>query len=70
MDASPQPNGGSGEFGVTNSVVHGPRGALGVESTWQLLPDGTRRLSTVIFRGSGPGVSIVKSSDKWPPYNH
>ncbi|MEV7195094.1 DUF6531 domain-containing protein [Streptomyces sp. NPDC093510] len=63
-------NGGSGEFGVTNSVVHGPRGALGVESTWELRSDGTRRLSTVIFRGSGPGVSIVKSSDKWPPYNH
>ncbi|WAL96451.1 RHS repeat-associated core domain-containing protein [Streptomyces sp. Je 1-369] len=63
-------DGGSGEFGVTNSIVHGPRGALGVESTWQLLPDGTRRLSTVIFRGSGPGVSIVKNSDKWPPYNH
>ncbi|EPD55013.1 RHS repeat-associated core domain-containing protein, partial [Streptomyces sp. HGB0020] len=63
-------NGGSGEFGVTNSVVHGPHGALGVESTWELLPDGTRRLSTVIFRGSGPGVSIVKYSDKWPPYNH
>ncbi|MFJ3041547.1 RHS repeat-associated core domain-containing protein [Streptomyces tendae] len=63
-------DGGSGEFGVTNSVLHGPHGALGVESTWQVLPDGTRRLSTVIFRGSGPGVSIVKTSDKWPPYNH
>ncbi|WP_280913353.1 RHS repeat-associated core domain-containing protein [Streptomyces sp. SAI-208] len=63
-------DGGSGEFGVTSSVIHGPRGALGVESTWQVMSDGTRRLSTVIFRGSGPGVSIVKHADHWPPYGN
>uniref|UniRef100_UPI00137EDBC3 RHS repeat-associated core domain-containing protein n=1 Tax=unclassified Streptomyces TaxID=2593676 RepID=UPI00137EDBC3 len=50
--------GGSGDFGVTESLLYGPHGALGVKSTWQILPDGGRRLSTVIFRGSGPGVSI------------
>ncbi|MGV9944122.1 putative T7SS-secreted protein [Streptomyces sp. NPDC003401] len=60
--------GGSGEFGVTESVLHGPHGALGVESTWQILPDGGHRLSTVIFRGSGPNVSIHGSLDHWPPY--
>lgn len=61
--------GGSGEFGVTESVLHGPHGALGVESTWQILPDGGHRLSTVIFRGSGPNVSIHGSLDHWPPYS-
>ncbi|WP_086771017.1 putative T7SS-secreted protein [Streptomyces bobili] len=60
--------GGSGEFGVTESVLHGPHGALGVESTWEILPDGGHRLSTVIFRGSGPNVSIHGSLDHWPPY--
>ncbi|MEV5430217.1 RHS repeat-associated core domain-containing protein [Streptomyces sp. NPDC052701] len=60
--------GGSGNFGVTESVLYGPRGALGVESTWEVLPDGGRRLSTVIFRGSGPNVSIHGSLDHWPPY--
>ncbi|MBB5117434.1 DUF6531 domain-containing protein [Streptomyces eurocidicus] len=44
-------DGGGGEFGVTRSVVHGPIGALSVESTWQIMPDGTRRFSTAIFRG-------------------
>ncbi|MEU1481624.1 putative T7SS-secreted protein [Streptomyces sp. NPDC005760] len=63
-------DGGSGDFGVTSSVIHGPRGALEVESTWQVMSDGTRRLSTVIFRGSGPGVSIVKHADHWPPYGN
>ncbi|MGW2640816.1 hypothetical protein [Streptomyces sp. NPDC001348] len=62
-------DGGSGEFGVTNSVLHGPHGALGVEITWELLPDGGRRLSTVIFRGSGPNVSIHGSLPHWPPYS-
>ncbi|MFH9817538.1 putative T7SS-secreted protein [Streptomyces sp. NPDC017230] len=61
--------GGSGEFGVTESVLHGPHGALGVESTWQILPEGGHRLSTVIFRGSGPNVSIHGSLDHWPPYS-
>ncbi|MBQ1089755.1 putative T7SS-secreted protein [Streptomyces sp. B93] len=61
--------GGSGEFGVTESVLYGPHGALGVESTWQILPDGGHRLSTVIFRGSGPNVSIHGSLDHWPPYS-
>ncbi|MEU9925210.1 putative T7SS-secreted protein [Streptomyces griseoluteus] len=61
-------DGGSGEFGVTNSVLHGPHGALGIESTWELLPDGGRRLSTVIFRGSGPNVSIHGNLPHWPPY--
>ncbi|MFG3546107.1 putative T7SS-secreted protein [Streptomyces sp. NPDC047725] len=60
--------GGSGDFGVTESVLYGPRGALGVESTWEILPDGGHRLSTVIFRGSGPNVSIHGSLDHWPPY--
>ncbi|MEV5309963.1 putative T7SS-secreted protein [Streptomyces sp. NPDC052610] len=78
-DASTQPfertftnqwNGGSGDFGVTRSVLYGPGGALEVESTWQLTSDGGPRLSTVIFRGSGSGPSIVKSADHWPPYNH
>ncbi|MEU1451622.1 putative T7SS-secreted protein [Streptomyces avermitilis] len=63
-------DGGSGEFGVTDSVIQGPHGSLGVQSTWELLPDGGRRLSTVIFRGSGPNVSIHGSLDHWPPYNH
>ncbi|MET7432363.1 DUF6531 domain-containing protein, partial [Streptomyces flaveolus] len=76
-DASRQPfersftntwKGGSGDFGVTRSVLYGPRGALEVESTWQVLPDGNHRLSTVIFRGSGPGVSITGSKEYWPPY--
>ena len=44
-------NGGGGDFGITNSVLHGPHGALGLESTWQIMEDGSRRLSTVIFRG-------------------
>lgn len=61
-------DGGSGEFGVTNSVLHGPHGALGLESTWQLLPDGGRKLATVIFRGNGPNVSIYGSLPHWPPY--
>ncbi|MDL5204296.1 putative T7SS-secreted protein [Streptomyces sp. ALI-76-A] len=61
--------GGSGEFGVTESVLYGPHGALGVESTWQILPDGGHRLSTVIFRGNGPNVSIHGSLDHWPPYS-
>ncbi|MCG8971126.1 putative T7SS-secreted protein [Streptomyces sp. CL12-4] len=61
--------GGSGEFGVTESVLHGPHGALGVESTWEILPDGGSRLSTVIFRGSGPNVSIHGSLEHWPPYS-
>ncbi|GAT83587.1 hypothetical protein STXM2123_4288 [Streptomyces sp. F-3] len=60
--------GGSGNFGVTDSVLYGPHGALGVESAWEILPDGGRRLSTVIFRGSGPNVSIQGSMDHWPPY--
>ncbi|MGW2646763.1 DUF6531 domain-containing protein [Streptomyces sp. NPDC001393] len=57
-----------GEFGETKSVIYGPHGALNAESTWQVLPDGTRRFSTVILKGSGPNVSIVKTSDKWPSY--
>ncbi|WP_393060039.1 putative T7SS-secreted protein [Streptomyces sp. LN549] len=61
--------GGSGDFGVTESVLYGPHGALGVESTWQILPGGEHRLSTVIFRGSGPNVSIHGSLDHWPPYS-
>nr|MYU48500.1 type IV secretion protein Rhs [Streptomyces sp. SID7803] len=60
--------GGSGEFGVTESVLYGPHGALGVESTWELLPDGGQRLSTVIFRGSGPNVSIHGELSHWPKY--
>ncbi len=62
-------DGGSGDFGVTESVLYGPHGALGVESTWQILPDGAHRLSTVIFRGSGPNVSIHGSLKHWPPYS-
>ncbi|MEU2226354.1 putative T7SS-secreted protein [Streptomyces sp. NPDC018347] len=61
-------DGGSGDFGVTNSVLYGPHGALQVESTWQILSDGSHRLSTVIFRGSGPNVSIHGSKPEWPPY--
>ena len=63
-------DGGGGDFGVTNSVVYGPHGALGVQSTWELLPDGGRRLSTAIFRGTGPNVSIHGKLDHWPPYEH
>jgi RHS repeat-associated protein len=44
-------DGGGGEFGTTRSVLYGPIGALGVESTWEILADGGRRLTTVIFRG-------------------
>ncbi|MCM2411183.1 DUF6531 domain-containing protein [Streptomyces sp. RKAG290] len=39
-----------GNFGKTKSVLYGPHGMLGVESTWQVMPDGGYRLSTVIFR--------------------
>ncbi|MFJ2267432.1 RHS repeat-associated core domain-containing protein, partial [Streptomyces sp. NPDC087849] len=39
-----------GNFGKTKSVLYGPHGMLGVESTWQIMPDGGYRLSTVIFR--------------------
>ncbi|GFM99381.1 putative T7SS-secreted protein [Streptomyces fulvorobeus] len=39
-----------GDFGKTRSVLYGPHGMLGVESTWQIMPDGGYRLSTVIFR--------------------
>ncbi|MEU7243779.1 putative T7SS-secreted protein [Streptomyces sparsogenes] len=38
-----------GKFGKTHSVLFGPHGVLGVESTWQITPNGYR-LSTVIFR--------------------
>lgn len=61
-------DGGGGEFGVTDSVLHGPHGALGVQSTWEILPDGGRRLSTVIFRGSGPNVTIRGTLPHWPAY--
>ncbi|MFD9211097.1 putative T7SS-secreted protein [Streptomyces sioyaensis] len=47
-----------GNFGKTNSVIHGPHGIRGVESTWQIMNDGGLRLSTVIFRGGGGRVSI------------
>ncbi|WP_346342917.1 RHS repeat-associated core domain-containing protein [Streptomyces sp. SID5614] len=40
-----------GEFGVTESVLYGRHGAVGATSTWQILPDGTYRFSTVIFKG-------------------
>ncbi|MFF1463787.1 putative T7SS-secreted protein [Streptomyces sp. NPDC058330] len=39
-----------GNFGKTKSVLYGPHGMLGVDSTWQIMPDGGYRLSTVIFR--------------------
>lgn len=39
-----------GNFGKAKSVLYGPHGMLGVESTWQIMPDGGYRLSTVIFR--------------------
>ncbi|MFJ9178851.1 putative T7SS-secreted protein [Streptomyces sp. NPDC102360] len=40
-----------GEYGVTNSVIYGPHGIRGVESTWQAMPDGSYRFTTAIFRG-------------------
>ncbi|MFB9396039.1 RHS repeat-associated core domain-containing protein, partial [Streptomyces echinatus] len=61
-------SGGSGEFGVTRSVLYGPHGALEVESTWQILSGDKRRLATIILRGSGPNVSIHGSKEHWPPY--
>lgn len=39
-----------GDFGKVKSVLFGRYGALGVESTWQMMSDGGLRLSTVIFR--------------------
>ncbi|MYR99833.1 hypothetical protein GTW44_03315 [Streptomyces sp. SID8360] len=39
-----------GNFGKTKSVLYGPHGMLGVDSTRQIMPDGGYRLSTVIFR--------------------
>ncbi|MEU2721573.1 DUF6531 domain-containing protein [Streptomyces smyrnaeus] len=61
-------DGGSARMGTTNSVLHGPYGSLGVESTWRLNPDGTPTLATVIFRGKGPNVSLQGSLPHWPPY--
>lgn len=40
-----------GNFGVTNTVLYGPQGALGVESTWQIMDDGSYKFTTAIFRG-------------------
>ncbi|MCR6483213.1 polymorphic toxin-type HINT domain-containing protein [Amycolatopsis sp. OK19-0408] len=39
-----------GEFGVAYSVLYGPYGIRSVESSWQILPDGTYRFSSAIFR--------------------
>ncbi|WP_189302316.1 putative T7SS-secreted protein [Streptomyces albospinus] len=47
-----------GNFGKVNSVIYGPYGIRGVDSTWQIMEDGGLRLSTVIFRGGGGRVSI------------
>ena len=35
-------------FEVRESLLAGPGGILNVESTWEVLSDGTRRLSTII----------------------
>jgi hypothetical protein len=40
-----------GNFGVANTVLYGSQGALGVESTWQIMDDGSYRFSRAIFRG-------------------
>ncbi|WP_406477012.1 putative T7SS-secreted protein [Streptomyces platensis] len=47
-----------GKFGKTNSVIYGPHGIRGVEGTWQIMDNGTLRLSTVIFRGGGGHATI------------
>ncbi|MER6845629.1 putative T7SS-secreted protein [Streptomyces platensis] len=47
-----------GKFGKTNSVIYGPHGIRGVESTWQIMDNGTLRLSTAIFRGGGGHAKI------------
>ncbi|MBT2545249.1 RHS repeat protein [Streptomyces sp. ISL-44] len=40
-----------GTFGKTRSVLAGPWGMREAEAMWQLMPDGTVRLTTVIFKG-------------------
>ncbi|OKI00210.1 type IV secretion protein Rhs [Streptomyces sp. CB02923] len=42
-----------GNFGKTHSVIYGPHGIRSAESSWQILDDGSLRLSTVIFSGGG-----------------
>ncbi|MFC9340308.1 putative T7SS-secreted protein [Streptomyces sp. NPDC057020] len=40
-----------GEYGEVSSVIYGPHGIRQVEATWQIMPDGSLRFSTAIFKG-------------------
>ena len=42
-----------GSFEVRESLLSGPRGAVKLESTWETMPDGSARLTTVIPYGGG-----------------
>ena len=42
-----------GSFEIRESLLSGPRGAVKLESTWQTMPDGSARLTTVIPYGGG-----------------
>ncbi|TJZ50100.1 type IV secretion protein Rhs [Streptomyces piniterrae] len=46
-----------GDFGKINSVIYGPHGIRGLQSTWQIMDDGSLRLSTVIPSGGGGHAS-------------
>ncbi|MBT2479606.1 RHS repeat protein [Streptomyces sp. ISL-94] len=48
-----------GDYGVTTSVIEGRFGRREVESSWQIMPDGTHRLTSAIFRGGSWWTTIT-----------
>ncbi|MFD4242802.1 putative T7SS-secreted protein [Streptomyces sp. NPDC058525] len=48
-----------GTFGKTHSVIMGPSGMREAEAMWQMMPDGSPRLTTVIFKGGKWWTNII-----------
>ncbi|MCH0538507.1 RHS repeat protein [Streptomyces sp. MUM 203J] len=56
-----------GNYGETHSVITGRWGMREAEATWQITPDGTLRLTTVIFKGGKWWTNITEEPTKANP---